>query len=38
MAAVKDVKDLGHGRHNRKSGFIAAPPRFIELSMEHLEQ
>jgi hypothetical protein len=38
MAAVKDVKYLGHRRHNRMSGFIAAPRRFIELNMEHLEQ
>jgi hypothetical protein len=35
---VKDVKDLGHGRRNRISGFIADPPCFIELNMEQLEQ
>ncbi|MGA2309965.1 MAG: hypothetical protein ABSG57_10515 [Candidatus Bathyarchaeia archaeon] len=39
MAAVKDVKNLGHGRHNIISGFIiAAPPRLIELNMERLER
>jgi hypothetical protein len=38
-AAVKDVKNLGHGRHNMISGFIiAASPHFIELNMERLER
>jgi hypothetical protein len=38
MVAVKDVNDLGGGRHDSKSGFIAVLPLFIELNMEHLGQ
>lgn len=38
MAAVKDLKDLSHGRRDATFEFIPAPPRSIGLSMEHLER